>query len=175
MTKWDHLWQFGSIDDNNALPKFLFSRNKPASINGTEWRLVNDIRREIGDDNYDKSVRKLFTMLVDDPETRYHDIDSAWTKFMNTFIVLDPIFGYNEVWRDYYRQVLEELHEDNVQYLELRSVFPELYDLDGNKFGPMEVAQIYADVTKEFKSTHPDFLGSKVIYAPCKTVKYREF
>lgn len=175
LTKWEHLWQWGSIDDDNALPKFLFSRNKPEKINGTEWRLVSDIRQEIGNEVYDKKVRRFFTMIVDDPTIRYHDINVAWKKFMNLFVVFGSIVEYKEAWRDYYRQALEELYHDNVQYLELRTVFPELYDLDGNKYGPVEVAQIYADVLKDFKSSHPDFIGGKIIYAPIRGINDETF
>lgn len=170
LTKWEHLWQWGSIDDDKALPKYLFSRRKPESIDGAEWRLVSDIRKEMGDDVYDKKVRRFFTMIVDDPLVRYSDINVVWSKFVELFIVFGSIVEYKEAWKDYYRQSLQELYDDNVQYLELRSVLPELYDLDGKKYGPIEVAQIYADVLKEFKSTHPDFVGGKFIYAPVRGI-----
>ena len=102
-------------------------------------------------------------MIVDDPEVRYKDINSVWAKFVELFEVFGSIVEYKEAWRDYFRQSLQELYIDNVQYLELRSVFPALYDLDGNKCDAIEVAQIYEDVLKDFKSSHPDFAGSKII------------
>lgn len=176
MTKWDHLWQWGTIDGGeDDLPKYRFSRHKPEKIDGIEWRLVSDIRREIGDDVYDKKVRRFFTLIIENPSVHYHDINVAWNKFMQLFIVFGGIVEYKEVWRDYFRQTLEELYADNVQYLELRSVFPELYDLDGNKCGPMDVAQIYAEVLKDFKSTHLDFVGCKFIYAPLRGISDETF
>lgn len=177
MTKWDHLWQWGTIDggDENDLPKYRFSRHKPEKIDGIEWRLVSDVRREIGDDVYDKKVRQFFTLIVDNPSIHYHDINVAWNKFMQLFIVFSGIVEYKEVWRDYFRQSLQELYDDNVQYLELRSVFPDLYDMDGNKYGPIDVAQIYADVLKEFKATHKDFVGCKFIYAPLRGINDETF
>lgn len=176
MTKWDHLWQWGTIDGGeDDLPKYRFSRHKPEKIDGIEWSLVSDIRREIGDDVYDKKVRRFFTLIIENPSVHYHDINVAWNKFMQLFIVFGGIVEYKEVWRDYFRQTLEELYADNVQYLELRSVFPELYDLDGNKCGPMDVGQIYAEVLKDFKSTHLDFVGCKVIYAPLRGISDETF
>lgn len=157
------------------MPKYRFSRHKPEKIDGIEWRLVSDIRREIGDDAYDKKVRRFFTLIIENPSVHYHDINVAWNKFMQLFIVFGGIVEYKEVWRDYFRQTLEELYADNVQYLELRSVFPELYDLDGNKCGPMDVAQIYAEVLKDFKSTHLDFVGCKFIYAPLRGISDETF
>lgn len=157
------------------MPKYRFSRHKPEKIDGIEWRLVSDIRSEIGDDVYDKKVRRFFTLIIENPSVHYHDINVAWNKFMQLFIVFGGIVEYKEVWRDYFRQTLEELYADNVQYLELRSVFPELYDLDGNKCGPMDVGQIYAEVLKDFKSTHLDFVGCKVIYAPLRGISDETF
>lgn len=46
----------------------------------------------------------------------------------------------------------------------------QLYDLDGKKYGPIECAQIYVDVLKDFKQSHPDFVGSKFIFAPLRGV-----
>lgn len=49
-------------------------------------------------------------------------------------------------------------------------LFVQTYDLDGTKYGPIEAAQMYVDVLKEFKATHPDFAGSKFIFAPIREV-----
>jgi hypothetical protein len=125
LTTWDNLWQWGSIDDG-GLPKYLFSSRKPASIDGVEWRLVREIRKEIGDDSYDKKVRRLFTLIVDDPVTRYTDINNVWNKFMEIFMVFGSIVTYTGVWKDYFRQSLQEHYDDNVQYLEFRGVLPEV-------------------------------------------------
>lgn len=49
------------------------------------------------------------------------------------------------------------------------------YDLDGEKYGPIETCQMYVDVLKEFKTSHPDFVGSKFIYAPLRAVNDETF
>lgn len=125
LTKWDHLWQWGGIEDNE-LPKYLFSRKKPASIDDVEWRLVSEIRSEMGDDVYDKKVRRYFTLIVSDPMVRYSDINAVWNKFMEIFMVFGSIVTYTEAWKDYYRQSLQEAYDDGVQYLEFRGVLPEV-------------------------------------------------
>lgn len=125
LTKWDYLWQWGGIGDNE-LPKYLFSNKKPESIDDVEWRLVRDVRKEMGDDVYDKKVRRLFTLIVDNPLERYIDINSVWNKFMEIFMVFGSIVTYTEVWKDYYRQALQELYDDGVQYLEFRGLLPEV-------------------------------------------------
>lgn len=125
LTKWDNLWQWGGIEEHD-LPKYLFSRNKPAAIDGVEWRLVRDIRKEMGDDVYDKKVRHFFTLVVDDPLIRYNDINVTWKKFEGIFMVFTPLVTYTEAWKDYYRQSLQEIYDDNVMYMEFRGVLPEV-------------------------------------------------
>jgi hypothetical protein len=132
LTRWSDLWQWGNID-GDELPQFLFSRQKPKAIDNVEWRLVLDIRNEIGNDVYDNKVRRFFTLFVDDPLIRYSDINVVWDKFMDLFRVFGAIVEYKEAWRDYFRQALEELYDDNVQYLELRSVLPEVSSLKNCK------------------------------------------
>lgn len=156
---------------------------------------MSDIRREIGDDEYDKKIRRLFTLIVDDPTTQYHDINAVWGKFNEIFMVFGSLVTYKEVWKDYFRQSLQEMYDDNVQYLEFRGVLPEVdwhvtetimknllifansqtYDLEGKKYGPVETCQIYVDVLKEFKSSHKDFVGAKFIYAPIRAANDEMF
>lgn len=120
LTRWAHLWQLGGIEENDV-PKFLFSRSEPIKVNGVTWKLVQDIRREIGDGVYDKKIRKYFTLIVDDPTVVYKDINVIWVKFIEIFKVFYGLVSYTEVWKDYYRQVLHEMYEDGVQYLEFRA------------------------------------------------------
>lgn len=104
----------------------MFSNRKPNSSGDEEWRLVSEIRKEIGDENYDKKVWHLFTLFVNDPVTSYNDINTVWNKFQGIFSVFVPILTYTEAWKDYYRQGLKELYDDNVQYFEFRGVLPEV-------------------------------------------------
>lgn len=136
---------------------------------------MREIREEIGDDSYDKKVRRLFTLIVDDPVVRYTDINNVWHKFMEIFMVFGSIVTYTEVWKDYYRQSLQEHYDDGVQYLEFRGVLPETYDLEGKTYGPIETCRMYIDVLRDFKQSHPDFAGSKFIYAPIREVNDETF
>lgn len=125
LTKWDHLWQWGEIEGND-LPKFLFSRQKPEILNNVEWRPVKDIRKEMGDDVYDSKIRHFFTLIVDNPITYYNNINVIWSKFEALFSVFGPIVFYIDAWKDYYRQSLQEMYDDGVNYLEFRGVLPEV-------------------------------------------------
>ena len=125
LTRWDNLWQWGDLD-GDELPKFLFANKRPDSIDGTGWRLVSDVRKVIGDKIYDAKARPLFTLLVDNPTEAYKDINAVWTKFNHIFMVFGALVTYTEVWKDYFRQALQEMYDDGVQLLEFRGVLPEV-------------------------------------------------
>lgn len=120
--------------------------DKPA--NNCNWKLLSDLRRNpksLGD--LDERILQKMTMVVADPDVIYPDVNTAWTKFMDVFIFIEPLLTYRPVYEAHYYEGLRQLHEDNVMYLELRSLLPTLYELDGTKYKPLEVVEIYKNVT----------------------------
>ncbi|XP_052859759.1 adenosine deaminase AGSA-like [Anopheles cruzii] len=160
----EHLWQRGEFSRENA-PDFRFSTTVPA---GDGWELVGDIRKRVGDGQYDEAVRQHFTLYDKDPINAYKSINDVWSRFTAMFFSLEPIVTFKPVWEMYFRQALEEFYEDNVMYLEFRGVLPSLYDLHNKTYTPEEVVQIYINITEQFKATHPRFAGTKFIYAPLR-------
>ncbi|XP_055535540.1 adenosine deaminase 2-like [Wyeomyia smithii] len=161
----DHLWQYGEFGRADT-PRFKFSRTKPDELDGSGWRLVADIRKEIGNEGYDHNIRNLFSLFNKDPLNSFHCINHIWGIFANIFMSLEAIVTFKPVWEEYFYQSLKELYADKVCYLELRGVLPQLYDLDNRTYGPEEVVRIYYDLVEKFKSEHEDFIGAKFIYAP---------
>ncbi|XP_063702223.1 adenosine deaminase AGSA-like [Culicoides brevitarsis] len=158
-----NLWICGDLF--TSVPRFLFSREKPAD---GSWVKVADEREKFGATRYDAAMRSLFTLYAPDAVQKYRDINAMWSKFMELFAALDPIVGYVEIWKDYYYETLKEFYEDGVQYLEFRGLLPELYDLDGNKYEALDIAGMYVEVLEKFKAENPGFVGSKFIYAPLR-------
>ncbi len=54
--------------------------------------------------------------------------------------------------------------------LSIKFKIPQLYDLEGKKYGPIEVVDLYYEVLQKFKSEYPDFIDCKFIYAPIRAV-----
>uniref|UniRef100_U5ESN9 Adenosine deaminase n=1 Tax=Corethrella appendiculata TaxID=1370023 RepID=U5ESN9_9DIPT len=162
----DNLWQCGEFDAK-VRPQFKFSQNEPIAVNGCQWKKVSEIRTRLGDSEYDRLARKLFTLYSDDPRNTFKDINDVWRTFMNIFTTLDPIVTYAPVFKDYYYQALKELYEDGVTYLEFRGLFPTVYDFE-RTYGPVEIAGMYVETLKSFMDSHPGFLGSKFVYAPIR-------
>lgn len=167
----EYLWQ--CIDTTTGrIVNFQFSRTSPAQLDAhLQWTLVATDRSIRGRDTYDAFVRSQLTLLTDSPQTHYPHINAVWGKFASLFMLVEPLLTYVPVWRDYYMQSLVECLEDNVQYLEFRGVLPDLYDLDGKSYTKSDTVQIYVDVLNEFKGANPDFIGSKLIFAPVKDMR----
>ncbi|XP_012265133.2 adenosine deaminase 2 [Athalia rosae] len=133
------------------------------------WENLADLRADPNKaDEINAMVKNSLTMVVPNPEKQYPNVDEAWTAFMNVFDITEPLLTYYPVFEDYYYQGLTELRDDNVFYLELRSILPNLYDLDGKVYGPIDVARLYKHTTDRFVKDNPDFIGAKLIFAPVR-------
>lgn len=148
---------------------FRFSESKPADIkvDGCKWQKMCEYRECHGEQKVRSYLQKRFTMY---PFTNFVSADEAWSKFVSIFQLLDGMLLHEPVWADYYYNALTEMHADGVQYLELRSVIPNLYALDGSKLPLANTVQIYKTQTERFQELHPDFIGAKLIYAPLRGV-----
>lgn len=68
------------------------------------------------------------TLFTDrDPEAVYPSQDVVWDKFEQCFRALWGLVTYAPVFRDYYYQGLTQFYMDNVLYLELRALLPEVH------------------------------------------------
>lgn len=136
LTYWPNLWQRTSNSNTNDILEFRFSREQPHKMpkniisndNDSSWRLVKDVRAEIGAKNYDENLRKMFTLFDKnvDPRVQFKDVNDVWNHFMGIFIKFEPIVTYVPVWKAYYKHALKEMLADGVQYLEFRGILPKV-------------------------------------------------
>ncbi|KAL7295926.1 hypothetical protein TKK_0010962 [Trichogramma kaykai] len=139
------------------------------------WTLLSDARNE----TLDARIKRQLSLEVDaDPDVVYPNGNAVWKKFISIFVFGRDLICYRPVFEDYTYQGLLEFYQDNVLYVELRTILPTLYELNGTEYGPIEVARIYQRVAERFERDHPDFVGLKLIYAPSRRVnasKVREY
>lgn len=145
-------------EDGSIGFRFLRSPDNDTSCDSpTGWELLADLRlNETIAEEVNNQIRSALTMVVPDPAAAYPDVDTAWVSFLGIFIRIEPLLTYLPVFADYYYQGLTELREDNVLYLELRSLLPTLYDLDGNTYGPLDVARVYKTTTDRYTINKSD-------------------
>ncbi|KAG7523131.1 Adenosine deaminase 2-A [Solea senegalensis] len=147
--------------------RFIFSSQwpKPLPI-CSSWFLLEDLRaKTTNTTELDNSIMGNLTLFTDqDPETAYPSQDVVWDVFEQSFLALMGLVTYAPVFRDYYHQSLAQFYMDNVMYLELRALLPEVYELDGSTHDRAWTLKTYEEVTREFTAEHPDFYGAKIIF-----------
>lgn len=125
LTHWPNLWQYSAFNSTN-IDQFQFSRQQPASKMNTNntltgvWRLVSDVRTEIGSSKYDENVRKLFTLYDKAIDPRTENTNQLWDRLERIFSLAGMILTYAPVHRAYYIETMKEMLADGVQYMEFR-------------------------------------------------------
>ncbi|KOB58090.1 Adenosine deaminase related growth factor [Operophtera brumata] len=150
---------------------FLQFANQLPNKTCDTWQLISDARRDAKNvTEFDFNLRKHFTLVVDDPDTAYPAITDTWDAFMNYFTTIIPLVTYRPVWEQYFYDALKKYREDNLMYIEVRSVLPNLYELDGSTYDQIVTAKSYKKVLSRFIKDYPDFEGAKIIFAPSRYV-----
>ncbi|XP_011183883.2 adenosine deaminase 2 [Zeugodacus cucurbitae] len=167
LTYRDNLWVCESSGSLEAV-SLRFARTKPAIVvEGADcaWTPLATMRSRRGAAAVDNYLRERFTLY---PKETFLDNNEAWKTFMEIFSLLDGLLTYAPVWADYYYNALKEFRADGVQYLEFRSTLPQLYDLDDGEYTELDTVRIYTETLEKFMKEYPDFIGSKMIYAPIR-------
>ncbi|XP_046633140.1 adenosine deaminase 2-like [Daphnia pulicaria] len=149
---------------------FQYASSAPANLVDCQWTLVSDRRAQEGPQQFDAWLRSKLSLYTPTPQETYPNINSVWTAFENTLIAASGIITYAPVFTDYFYQGLQSFYDDNVQYIEIRTTLPLVYDLDGTFTDEVQVTQLYKDTFDRFKSDNPDFSGAKIIFAPLRRV-----
>ncbi|XP_022605651.1 adenosine deaminase 2-A-like isoform X1 [Seriola dumerili] len=147
--------------------RFIFSSQWPKPLpHCSPWILLENLRAKmINTTDLDNSIMGNLTLFTDqDPETVYPSQDVVWDRFEQSFLAVWGLVTYAPVFRDYYYQGLTEFYMDNIMYLELRALLPEIYELDGSTHDTAWTLKTYQEVTRQFTTDHPDFYGARIIF-----------
>uniref|UniRef100_A0A8C9Y203 adenosine deaminase n=1 Tax=Sander lucioperca TaxID=283035 RepID=A0A8C9Y203_SANLU len=152
--------------DNRSI-RFIFSSRWPKALpRCSPWTLLEHLRAEVvNTTDLDNSIMGNMTLFTDqDPETVYPSQDVIWDTFEQAFQALWGLVTYAPVFRDYYYQGLTQFYMDNVMYLELRALLPQIYELNGSTHDTAWTLKTYQEVTRQFTADHPDFFGARIIF-----------
>ncbi|KAM6936893.1 LOW QUALITY PROTEIN: adenosine deaminase 2-A [Xenentodon cancila] len=151
----------------NQSIRFTFSSQLPKRLQHcSPWTLLETLRaKTVNATDLDNSIMRKLTLFTDqDPEVAYPSQDVVWKSFEQTFLAVWGLVTYAPVFRDYYYQGLTGFYMDNVMYVELRALLPEVYELDGSTYDSTWTLKTYQDITRQFTAEHPDFFGAKIIF-----------
>ncbi|XP_014211278.1 adenosine deaminase 2-like [Copidosoma floridanum] len=137
------------------------------------WELLDALRRK--DPTIDRRIAEALTMFEPDPRKTPRGARDAWKRFEGIFDFVKPLVTYRPAYEDFLYHLLEELYEDNVQFVEIRTSFSSLYELNGHEHDHLQVIGIYNRVVDRFKRDHPDFVGVKWIYSRRRKVELSAF
>jgi len=70
---------------------------------------------------------KQLTVIVDEPEKVYPTANVIWSRLMSAFFTAFGLLTYAPVFRSYFYEAFQQFHDDGVQYIELRSIFPTVF------------------------------------------------
>ncbi|KAG7214939.1 hypothetical protein INR49_005214 [Caranx melampygus] len=152
--------------DNHSI-RFIFSSQWPKPVaHCSPWTLLENLRSKlVNATDLDNSIMGNLTLLTDkDPEKVYPSQDVVWDRFEQAFRAMWGLVTYAPVFREYYYQGLHEFYMDNIMYLELRALLPEIYELDGSTHDTAWTLKTYQEITRQFTADHPDFYGARIIF-----------
>ena len=90
-----------------------------------------------------------------------------WVEFEKRFQRIGSLLNYRPIFKEYYKEAFQELVNDNVQHVEIRYIFGQLFD-ENNPNYPIETAvSDLKEIEKEIQKTHPEFTV-KNIYTSLK-------
>ncbi|XP_071441124.1 adenosine deaminase 2-like [Hetaerina americana] len=160
-----------------TLKRMQFTDGEPPSSDGDcEWTAMDELRKSHGTEFIDHWLSRELSLVTDNPWEKYPTVDIVWDYFNQLFERISGLINYKPVFEDYYKQVLTELRDDNIIYLEIRGTLSKLYDLEGNQWEGSDVAKILKEATEEFVSKNPeDFFGAKLIYGPIRHINDSTF
>lgn len=152
---------------NSQSIRFLFSSQSPKQLlYCSPWVLLEKLRATTGNiTELDNSIKRNLTIFTDlDPEVLYPTQDAVWGRFEQAFLAAVGLVSYAPVFKEYYYQGLSEFYTDNVMYLEVRALLPEVYELDGSTHDRTWALKTYQEVTNQFIADHPGFFGARIIF-----------
>ena len=140
----------------------------------TNWLNINQQRTVQGANTVDEYIKSYLILNVDNPYDAYPSSNAVWSAFSASFEV-DGIFQYEKEYKIYLRRAFEEMHADNVQYMEIEAgVLADVCrgTLDNcNPLTQRENALLFKEVIEQFKQAHQgDTCGVGIIHGMYKGI-----
>ncbi|OAX84932.1 hypothetical protein ACJ72_00685 [Emergomyces africanus] len=116
--------------------------------------------------------------LAPESSSHHRGVDDIWIQFQRTFQVVDSIVYYEPVFRACVQQILKDLHEDGIRYVEFRLVFDFPYRRDQRDETETDYEaffQAFGEEIEKFKSSPEGqgFHGARMIWTTLRALSNR--
>lgn len=107
--------------------RFVFRSGQPkAAPSCSAWALLKTLRQKHNTTELDNSFIRNMTLVTENPDSEYPNQDVVWKRFEQAFVVVYGLVTYAPVFKDYFYQGLREFYTDNIMYLEIRALLPQV-------------------------------------------------
>jgi len=90
-----------------------------------------------------------------------------WIEFEKRFQRIGMLLNYRPFFKEYYKKAFEDLLKDNIQHIEIRFIFDNLFDFKNGKYPLETVITDLIELEKTIHATSPQF-SLKLIYTSFK-------
>ena len=113
------------------------------------WADAKVLRENLGNEKVDSYFKSYLSIVVDNPEVAYPNVNTVWAAFSKRFGALMSLLNYKDLVKDYFYQGMQEFFDDGVQYMEVRSVLAPICETRiGEECNPLDIVET-ARVFKE--------------------------
>jgi adenosine deaminase CECR1 len=130
-----------------------------------------------GRKGFQKWLKERITITADESIQHMHGPNDIWRKFQSCFGIISSLLHYEPTFRAFLRRMFEELVEDGVQYVDIRSTFLDPFYKEGSE-DPEPTNEFMIDILDEeienFKALGKGFWGARLIYTTLRSFDSRK-
>ncbi|XP_030385306.1 adenosine deaminase 2 [Scaptodrosophila lebanonensis] len=144
-----------------------FPNIPPSGDYKCNWQLMSNFWANQHSNEY---LDKLRASLSLDSQNYMSSEDLA-KHMQRAHRLIHGLITFRQHWPNFLFRMMEDLYADGVNYVELRSSLPVMYDLKGTNYTILDTAQSLVTTANIFRYSYSDFVGIKLIYAPIRDYK----
>ncbi|KAH0337984.1 Metallo-dependent hydrolase, partial [Aureobasidium melanogenum] len=130
-----------------------------------------------GRKGFEKWLKERITITLDESVQHMHGPNDIWRKFQSCFGIISSLLHYEPTFRTFLRRMFEDLVEDGVQYVDIRSTFLDPFYKEGSE-EPEPNNELMIDILDEevenFKALGKGFWGARLIYTTLRSFDSRK-
>ncbi len=117
-------------------------------------------------------LKSRCTLSQRDAVEQHHGVDHIWRTFSNCFAVMGAMIHYEPVWRAFLRQLMRQMYDDGINWVEIRFGWPLDYRREGSDTPEPDYLHMFGVAAEEIArfraATDNAFWGLRFIWTPLR-------